>query len=75
MFEFTKRDFNKISFAGVGLAFILIGAIVTAFGLAGWLIQALGGQVMAFPFFKAMGGFVIIGLGYLILELELLRKK
>lgn len=72
---FTKRDYNKISFASVGLAFVFIGAIITAFGLVGWLIQALGGQVMAFPFFKAIGGMGIIGLGYLILELELLRKK
>ena len=72
---FIKRDFNKISFAGVGLFFILAGAFITAFGLVGWLIQSLGGQVMAFPFFKAMGGMIIIGFGYLILELELLRRK
>jgi len=72
---FTKRDYNKISFSGVGLAFIFTGAIITAFGLVGWLIQAFGGLAMAFPFFKAMGGMAIIGLGYLILELELLRKK
>lgn len=73
---FTKRDYDKISFRGVGLAMILFGAIVCAIGLASWLITALGfGTTLAFPFFKAMGGVVILGIGYLILELELLRKK
>lgn len=71
----TKRDYNKISFVGVGLFFIIVGAVVVAFGLAGWLIQVSGGQVMAYPFFKAIAGMILIGLGYLILEIELLRKK
>ncbi|MGA2666631.1 MAG: hypothetical protein ABSE91_00895 [Patescibacteria group bacterium] len=73
---FSKRDYNKISFLGVGLALILFGAIVCAIGLASWLITAFGlGTTLAFPFFKVMGGVVILGIGYIILEIELLRKK
>ena len=73
---FTKRDYNKISFHGVGLALILFGAIVCAIGLAAWLVSAFGGgSILVFPFFKVMGGVVILGIGYIILEIELLRKK
>lgn len=73
---FSKRDYNKISFHGVGLALILFGAIICAIALAAWITSALGfGSILAFPFFKVMGGVVILGIGYLILEVELLRKK
>ena len=74
---FSKRDYNKISFLGVGMAFILFGAIVFAFAITAWLLQFFGYTITscAFPFFKAMGSAVIIGLGYVILEIELLRKK
>lgn len=74
---FTKRDYNKISFMGVGMTFILFGAIVFAFAITAWFLQffELSTASCAFPFFKAMGSAVIIGLGYVILEIELLRKK
>lgn len=74
---FTKRDYEKISFMGVGMAFILFGAIVFAFAITAWILQFFGYTTLncAFPFFKAIGSVVIIGLGYLILEIELLRKK
>lgn len=73
---FTKRDYNKISFHGVGLLLIFVGAIIVAVALASWMVLLFGGiSVCADPIFKAMGGFIILGLGYLILEIELLRKK
>ena len=74
---FTKRDYNKISFMGVGMAFILFGAIVFAFAITAWFLQFFGYSITncAFPFFKAIGSAAIIGLGYVILEIELLRKK
>lgn len=74
---FKKRDYEKISYKSIGLVFILFGAIVFSFALASWLLQFYGytGNLCAFPFFKAIGAAVIIGLGYLILEMELLIKK
>lgn len=73
---FSKRDFNKISFYGVALALILFGAVIAAIGLAAWFLSAMGfGTICAYPFFKVMGGVVILGIGYIILEVELLRKK
>ena len=73
---FKKRDYDKISFVSIGQIFILLGAITCAFALAAWLLQFFGYPVMcAFPFFKVIGAAIIIGLGYLILEIELLRRK
>lgn len=71
-----KRDYHKISFESVGLAFILFGAIVFAFALAAWTLQFLGiSTFCAFPFFKVIGAAIVMGFGYLILEIELLRRK
>lgn len=71
-----KKDLDKLSFQGIGLAFIIFGAIVTAFGLAAWVLRLCGFSSMGtFPFFKVLGAIVIIGLGYIILQLEFLRKK
>ena len=74
---FTKRDYEKVSFMGVGMAFILFGAIVFAFAITAWILQFFNYTTLtcAFPFFKAIGSAVVIGLGYIILEIELLRKK
>lgn len=73
----SKRDYDKISFKGVGMAFILFGGIVFAFSMAAWFLRFfnLSTETCAFPFFKAIGSAVVIGLGYIILEVELLRKK
>ena len=73
---FKKRDYDKISFESVGLVFILFGAITLAFALAAWLLQFFGvATLCAFPFFKVIGAAMVVGFGYLILEIELLRKK
>jgi hypothetical protein len=76
MFNLTKRDFAKISFYGIGLVFILFGALICGIAFASWLLSMLGfASILALPFFKVMGGIIIIGLGYIILEVELLRKR
>lgn len=73
---FFKRDYDKISFRGVGLAFILFGMLICGFAFAAWFLRYFGfDNICALPFFKVMGGVMIIGIGYLILEVELLRKK
>ena len=73
---FSKRDYDKISFKGVGLAFIIFGVLILGFALAAWVLRYFGfDSICAFPFFKVIGGATIIGFGYLILEIELLRKK
>ena len=73
---FLKRDYDKISFRGVGLALIIFGVLICGAALAAWLLRYFGYEnVCALPFFKVIGGVIIIGIGYLVLEVELLRKK
>jgi len=71
---FHKRE-DK-SFVAVAMTMILIGAAIVAFGLVGWLVNVSNSEVViVFPSVKVIGGFIIIALGYIQLELGLLRKK
>lgn len=71
---FHKRE-DK-SFVAVAMTMILIGAAIVAFGLVGWLVNVSAASVVVvFPSMKVIGGFIIIALGYIQLELGLLRKK
>jgi ABC-type transport system involved in cytochrome bd biosynthesis fused ATPase/permease subunit len=71
---FWKRQ-DK-SFVAVALSVIFIGAAIFAFGVSGWLINfAQEETIVAFPSIKVMGGLIIMSLGYIQLELGLLRNK
>ncbi|MCX6806700.1 MAG: hypothetical protein NT135_01085 [Candidatus Berkelbacteria bacterium] len=73
---FSKKDPQTASFYGVALMLILIGIGIFAYGMAGWLYNTWTSQTCwAFPSIKVMGGLIIMALGYIQLELELLRKK
>jgi hypothetical protein len=53
-----------------------MGAAVFAFGVSGWLINWTNNEVIvAIPSMKVLGGIVIMSLGYIQLELGLLRTK
>jgi len=63
-------------FLGVAMAFIVVGAFLAAYGLVAWLYNYLSAaNFVAFPCFKFISGLVVIGMGYIILELELMRGK
>lgn len=71
---FRKRE-DK-SFVAVALTMILLGAGIVAFGIVGWLTNVTAEEtIIAFPSLKVIGGLVIISLGYIQLELGLLRNK
>jgi hypothetical protein len=71
---FFKRE-DK-SFVAVAMMMIMIGAAIVSFGLVGWLVNISASEnIIAFPSLKVMGGLVIVSLGYIQLELGLLRKK
>lgn len=64
------------TFVGVAISFILVGAAIFAFGLVGWLVNSMLDQtVNALPSMKIIGGLVVMALGYIQLELGLLRSK
>lgn len=66
----------KRSFANVAMAFILVGAAILSYGMVAWIYNVvLEANLIAFPSIKIIGGLVIMALGYIQLEIELLRKK
>ena len=70
------KNLKDTSFFGVSLLLIVLGAAIFVFGLVAWYITGVSGtEVMSFPFFKVIGGLIIMSLGYIMLELELLRHK
>ena len=71
---FGKRKDN--SFLAVAICMIVAGVVFFVFGLLGWWVNVAAEQnLIAFPSLKAMGGLVIMALGYIQLELGLLRDK
>jgi len=72
---FGKKHQDK-SYVAVALTVIFMGAAVFAFGISGWLINWTNNEVIvAIPSMKVLGGIVIMSLGYIQLELGLLRSK
>jgi len=72
----TGRNHQDKSFVAVALTVIFAGAAIFAFGVSGWLINWSNNDVIvAIPSMKILGGLVIMSLGYIQLELGLLRHK
>ena len=60
----------------VAMLMILAGVVVFVFGVLGWWVNVSVAQnLIAFPSLKVIGGLVIMELGYIQLELGLLRNK
>lgn len=67
---------KKATFYGVALLLILIGAGLFAVGGVSWLVNVYTNTtVISIPSIKIMGGLILMALGYIVLELELIRKK
>jgi hypothetical protein len=72
---FRKFDNHKPYFRGVAIATLLTGAVFAALGGAELVLNLLGGYSFAAPIFKIIGGLAVLSLGYIHLELEMLRIK
>ena len=60
----------------VAMLMILAGVVIFVFGVLGWWVNVSVAQnLIAFPSLKVIGGLVIMELGYIQLELGLLRNK
>ena len=70
----TKRP-EDASFMGVAMALIILGAGIFALGVVCWILNLGWDYSFVSPSTKVMGGAIIGALGYVVLELELLRKK
>jgi len=69
------KDLSKAVFFDVGLFLIVAGAGILSYGAVTWLFNSIANTVFVSPSEKIMGGLIVLGIGYLIIEIELLRKK
>ena len=60
---------------GVAIATLFAGAAIFAIGLAELGTNLWGGTSFSNPFFKVIGGLIVVSLGYIHLELEIQRTK
>ena len=66
---------TDISFVGVAMALIIAGAGIFAVGIVTWILSSTNNFPASWPGAKIMGGMVILALGYVLLELEFIRRK
>ena len=72
----NKKNRQDRSYVSVATTFIIIGAIVFTFGAVSWLVNIGAGQeVVNAPAVKLIGGLIVMSLGYIQLELGLIREK
>ena len=70
-----KANSHKRYFASVAIATLLVGAAILALGGVELGFNLWGGATFASPILKVVGGLVVLSLGYIHLELELIRTK
>jgi hypothetical protein len=71
----TRHNSHEPYFWGVAMMLITIGCTVFAVGVVEWIANAYGTAGFFAPTYKLFGGLVVISLGYIVLELELLRTQ
>jgi hypothetical protein len=70
-----KDQVKNKPFYGVALFFIIAGATIFAVSCVSILYSVYGeGAIMTSPVMKSIGGLIVMALGYIQLELELMRK-
>ncbi len=72
---FRKAHSHKRYFASVAIATLLVGAAILALGVVEVGFNLWGGGAFVSPMMKVIGGLVVLSLGYIHLELELIRTK
>jgi hypothetical protein len=71
---FSRRP-NGRTFLGVGIALILVGSAITAVSGVEWASMMFHYGQYGWPAAKLVGGLIVLALGYIVLELELIRLK
>ena len=71
-----KNQAKDKPFYGVALFLILVGIVIFAVSGISWLFSVYGAGtvIVSSPFTKIIGGLIVMALGYIQLELELLRR-
>ncbi len=69
-----SRSSSK-NFLAVAITVILIGAVLLAVGVIQYVLSFFTNQTFGWPALKIIAGVVVISLGYIQLQLELIRVK
>lgn len=70
-----EKQIKKRTFYSVALLIIVLGSAIFAYGMVGWIYNYWNAvNLVAFPSLKIIAGLALISLGYIQLELELIRK-
>ncbi len=72
---FKRKSADQLTFYGVALLLILAGVSILALGAVQLIGQLAWQWSFGWPMAKVMSGLMIIALGYVVLELELIRRK
>ena len=70
-----KFDKHKKYFASVAMATLLCGAGILALGIVELGFNLFADSGFSAPMSKVIGGFIVLSLGYIHLELEMIRTK
>ena len=68
------KNAKSVSFYSVALAIITAGVIILGVGIAFYALNLFADYQFASPSTKIIGGLIILALGYIHLELELIRQ-
>jgi len=70
------KSLKERNYENVALLFIVVGIFIFVYGLIGWLVNFMAEtNYVADPFRKIADGAILTVLGYIQMELELLRHK
>ncbi len=73
--KFKDFDNSKPYFRNVAIAILLAGAAILALGIVELALNLWGNGLYMSPLTKIIGGLAVTALGYIQLELELIRIK
>jgi hypothetical protein len=73
---FGRKHPKEVSFFGVAIGVIFVGAALFSLGVVGWFFNYFSPfQQVGYPMLKVLTGIIIIALGYIIVELEWMRRE
>lgn len=72
---YKNFDPHKSYFHGVALSIIIIGASIATIGTVEWISNMANDSGFSSPALKVIGGLIILALGYVQIEIELLRLQ
>ena len=67
---------RRISYRDIGIALIIFGSAVIGVGIASCAMHQIGRNCFfSINFFEILGGILVLALGFVMMELELLRQE